>query len=290
MNYKFHPFERAVGIFLMTTMVGSLSTLAGIAVKKNWFDERIHFATHVASATNIRVGSSVLINGLKVGSIDEVELDPNQEIKVTFSIFKKYRRHITAGSHVKFSRHFLVGEKILSITQGKAQGPLIAAGSVLPSEKVMDIAELLDGQKFQDMMGKLDGILNNIDATVALGKGIAAQVNEKQSIRKTLDNIAYSSAEVRKMLPHVVERAPLITKNLNTIMENLQAVTAGLKAASTNLPEGGAKTMDLINESIIVVRAMQKSFFLRGSVEEVKTETAEREKAEVHRRPASAQE
>ncbi|HXH31345.1 MAG TPA: MlaD family protein [Bacteriovoracaceae bacterium] len=283
MNYKFNPFERAVGLFLVLTFFGSIFMALGIAVKKKWFEEKSAYHSYVSSASNIRVGSSVVMAGLKVGQIESVELDHTQKIKVTFNVYKKYESSMLGGTRVQFLRPFIIGDKVLTLTPGTEGAERIAAGSLVPTADSTDLMDLLSGTRIEEMVSKVDSILKNLDDTLILGKDIAIQVGDKKKLQKTLENVAFASQEVRRALPHITQKAPHLYKNLNTTVENLVAISSGLRELQ---PEGSKKTVELLNESVIVLQAMQKSFFLRSGVRDVKAEMKAVQEVEVQRLPA----
>jgi phospholipid/cholesterol/gamma-HCH transport system substrate-binding protein len=286
MKYKFNPFERAVGLFLLVSIFGSFFFGVGIAVKKNWFEEKIYFTTSTDSASNIRSGSSVEMSGLKIGRIEDVDLDENLQINVRFSILKKYAKMMKTGVKAQFSRSFIIGDKVLSLTKSENTAPLLAEGAKIPSEEAMDLMDLMTGDKFQSMLGKLEKTLNNLNETVGIGKDIALQLGDKKQLKVTLDNMAFASKELRKFIPQIVDNAPTMTKDVAQIVRNLTVITDGLKDMqpvmkdmAKNFPEGSKKAMEALNESVVVLRAMQKSFMLKGAVEELKKEEGQRSPA-----------
>lgn len=282
MKYKFNAFERSVGIFISLTIIGTAVIGVGIAFKRNWFEDKASFHTYVDSANNIRTGSSVYIKGLKVGAIEEVELEPSG-IKVSFSILKKYQKSITEGSRVKFLRTFLIGDKTLVIEKGPFESPAIANGSAIPAMKVLDVVDMLNSENLQDTFNKISSVLSNLDETLVLGKDIALQVSDKKKLKITLDNVAFASTELRKVFPVFMKKAPKVGQDMEHIVQNMVVITQGLKElqpiiaqVGKSFPEGSQKTIELLNESIVVLQAMQKSVLLRGSVEEVRGERAQR--------------
>jgi phospholipid/cholesterol/gamma-HCH transport system substrate-binding protein len=294
MRYKFNPYERAVGFFLTFTFFGSISVGIGIAVKKNWFEEKTHYVTYTDSAANIRVGSSVLIAGLKVGKIEEVELEPNHKVRVSFNVLKKYSQNLTEGSKAHFVRPFVIGDKVLTVIEGELDADIIPPGSVIPLADGTDILELLTGKNVEVMMAKIDSILSNLNDTLVVGKDLALQVGDKKKLQKTMENVAFASGEIKKALPHFVARSPQLAQSIDHTMENLALITKGLKdlqpvldEVARKLPEGSDRTIALLNESVTILQAMQKSFLLKGSVAEVKREQSAQEKGEVKRLPAS---
>lgn len=297
MQHKFNPFERAVGVFITGTVVGSLFIGVGIAIKKNWFEEKNFYSAFTNSANNIRVGAVVQIAGMKVGNIEQVELDRNQKIKVTFSVLKKYNTSLTEGAKVQFVRPFIIGDKIINITQGTLGGQSIASGAVLPLEESPDLLDLISGDKIQPMIAKVDQILTNANEALILGKDIANQVGDKKQLQKTMANVAYASDQLKKVLPYFVNKTPEMTENVTAMVENLTALTKGMKELQPfitevvkTMPEGSKKAVDALNESVMVLRAMQKSFFLRGSVEEMKEEKKKEEKKEDQVRDIASEE
>jgi phospholipid/cholesterol/gamma-HCH transport system substrate-binding protein len=280
MGHKFHPFERAVGFFIIFALLGSGVTGIGIAIHKKWFEDKNVYAVYVSSASNIRVGSSVLMAGLKVGAIESVDLDHTKKIKVTFNVLKKYSFSITEGAKIQFIRPFVIGDKVLTIIQGELHHSPVVSGTVLPMQENADLMDLVNGGKIHSMISKVDGILNNIDETLVIGKDLALQVSDKKKIQKITDNVLFASTEIRKILPHLSDKAPTMAQDLQLTMNNLKIISQGLKELQ---PEGSKKTVELLNESVIVLQAMQKSFFLRSHVEAVKSES----KSELKRLPAN---
>lgn len=284
MKYKFNPYERIVGLFLVVAMAGSLIVGIGVAVKKNWFEERVSYVTYTDSASNLREGSSVLMSGLKVGKIENIQLDPVHKIKVTFSVWKEYTHQITDGAKVQFVRPFIIGDKVLTVLQGTADGKIISPGEALPLQAAVDLMEVISGNKLEAVLSRVDSILANLDATMVAGKDIALQVGDKKKLQKTMENLTFASNEIRKVIPHFTARAPEASAQLMATIENLSVISSSLREIQ---PAGSKKTIELLNESVITLQAMQKSFFLRSNVKEVKEEIAEKEKIKQDRAPAS---
>lgn len=285
MRYRFNPYERAVGLFLTVTVFGSLFTGLGIAIKKNWFEEKIPYSTFLSSAANLREGSSVFMSGLRVGKIEKIDLDQDHKVRITFSLIKKYQMQVTRGTRVEFYRPFLIGDKALSLLQGPPGGEIVPAGEVLPTQDSFDLTEALSGKKLEVLIGKVESIITNLDDTIALSKDIAFQVSDKKKIKRALEDLTFASGEVRKVLPGLTATVPGAAQNLTKTIENLSAMTESLRQVQ---PLGTQKTIELLNESVITLRGIQKSFFLRSNVQEVKEEMARKEAPEDQTRaPAS---
>ena len=266
MRYKFNPFERAVGFFLITSVVGSLTVGVGLAVKKNWFEDKITFHTYVSSADNLREGSSVLMSGLKIGKIEEIELDESRQIKVKFTILKKYHSQITQGTKVQFTRPFIIGDKVLTLIQGPVQEKTLLAGSALPIIEQFDFMEMLSGKRLETTMAKVDSIITHLESTMAKTDAIAHAVGDEQKLKETLESLHAAVALVKKNLPQT-------TGQIENTISNLHEVSILLKDSS---PEGSKKLIELLGESVITLKGIQKNYFLRDHVQAAREEEAKR--------------
>jgi phospholipid/cholesterol/gamma-HCH transport system substrate-binding protein len=285
MRYKFNPFERAVGVFLSSAIMGSMALAIGIAVKKHWFEEKNHYYALAKSADGIREGAAVQISGLKVGKIEVVDLKDNGQIKVKFSVLKKYEKTIPHDSVVSFIRPYILGEKIINISLGKKLG-LMKNHATFATAENLDVIDIMTGERAREMLTKTHAILDHVEQVVMIGKDIASQVGDKKKLARTMDNVASASESLRKMLPHVMEKTPEMSKNMATIVANLSSLTSSLKdlepiisEVAKTLPSGSKKAIEALNESVVILRAMQNSFLLKSSVAEVKEEEAKRRPA-----------
>jgi phospholipid/cholesterol/gamma-HCH transport system substrate-binding protein len=293
MRYKFNPFERAVGIFLSSAILGSMTFAIAIAVKKNWFEEKNHYYALAKTADGIREGAAVQISGLKVGKIEVVDLKEDGQIKVKFSVLKKYEKTIPQDSMVSFVRPYILGEKIINISLGKKDIAFMKNEALFATAESLDVIDIMTGDRAREMLTKTHAILDHVEQVVMIGKEIASQVGDKKKLAKTMDNIALASYSLRKMLPHVMEKTPEMSQNVATIVANLSSLTSSLKdlepiisEVAKTLPTGSKKAIEALNESVVILRAMQNSFLLKGSVADVRKEEAKKEE-EAKRKPAS---
>ena len=102
-----------------------------------------------------------------------------------------------------------------------------------------------------------------------------------------LDNVILLTGELNKVLPQMNEDSPQMGKQLSMLVSNLSELTAEFKkltpaigVVAPELPRVSKRAIEGLDELVITLKAMQKSFFLRGNVEDVKDEEAK------HREPA----
>ena len=84
---------------------------------------------------------------------------------------------------------YLEPSKVVAISEEKYddQLPFVRIYTVQDTFRIYETLE--------EVLGKVDNILLNIDKTIAMGRDIAYQVGEKKRIAETMDNLAIASDE-----------------------------------------------------------------------------------------------
>lgn len=326
MKVKFNKFERIAGLFVLTAIGGTLVAGAVIAVKKGWFERKVELKTKFETASGLNPGTQVQMSGLRIGSVDSVELVADNEVIVTFTIPHKHLLKIRKNSHAQTIRPFLIGDKVLEITVGTADSPQLEPGEFVSSTASTDLMDLLGGRKlgaFLEEMGSIMGSMKTIikafgeerraenvirvfDEVLPLFKNVNSMANEvtelgkqanhNKNMKKMVENVVLATDQINKALPEivsVVQTSPHLAKDMVSIVENLSKLTAEMtqilpafSQVAPEIPLATKRAIEAMDEAVVVLKAMQKSFLLKGSVEEVREEE-EKRKREGERLPAS---
>lgn len=279
MKYKFNPFERAVGLFLSVAIIGSFLIGVGVAVNKNLFEDKAYYFSYVSSASNIRSGSAVFLDGLKIGKIEQLDLDEEGKIRVKYSVLKKYIHGITLGTKAQFVRPFIFGDKVLNISRNISSKKILKSGSVIPLIEGTDIMDALTGEKVNTLLTRFDDLTIHLNDLVLASRDIMIQAKEKDKVKRILENLAIASNQLKRS-PKLAKDVSVILSNLNQITTELNELKPVFSKFAHQLPEGTAKSIQLLNETVTTVKALQKNYFLKGHVETIKKE-------ELNRLPAS---
>jgi phospholipid/cholesterol/gamma-HCH transport system substrate-binding protein len=343
MNVKFNKYERAAGLFVIVAIIGSFAIAISVAVQKGWFAHKVQFSTVFENADGVHSGTGVQIAGLHAGSVEEVELKGENKIKVTFTVLQKFAEHIRQDSKAQLVRPFIIGERVLEVTVGKDNSPILAENSLLPSYETLDLmtllsnktlinnmesmAEMVDKLKvlllaFSDqdraksivrIFDKLEPLVNNLND---MGLGLATlskQATKHDNLAIVLDNTKRLTNELNAVLPIVKKNAPELGRNMTIIVNNLaqltqdfnvvlpmlkakapglgsditkimsnlaqitqdlRTLTPAIVEMAPTLPKTGRRTVELIDEFVVLAKALQKSFLLQSNVEEVRKEEA----------------
>lgn len=319
MKIRFNKFEKVAGLFVGVAILASVLGLVGIAVKNGWFALKVKYATEIDSADGVHAGTIVQISGLRVGAVTAVELQSNDRVRVEFEVFEKFSSKIRSDSSVQMYRPFILADKVLDVTVGSDEAETLKPGSLLPTHSGSDIMDMLSGRKMGMILSSFDNLasslkivgeafsnpqrtkdlvtmLDNLKPLVQNLNQMSQEVvkitsvaNKQKRVESIVESLAQISKELNKAMPAFTKEVPdvgvqmgMIVKNLNTLTAEFQKLTPAIAAIAPELPRTSRRAVEALDETVIVLKAMQKSFLLRGKVDEVREEEG--------RRPANSSE
>ena len=313
MKIRFNKFEKVAGLFVGTAILGCVIALAGIAVTNGWFALKVSYRTELDSADGVHAGTVVQIAGLRVGSVTDVELETNDKVLVRFEVLEKFRSKIRKNSHVQMFRPFILAEKVLEVSVGGEGEPQMAIGANIPLTATSDIMDLLSGKKmgsalasfdkladslrivgeaFADpvrthalvqMLDRLNPLVQNLNIMSIEVVKVTNAANRQKNLETIVTNLAQMSTELRGVLPAFTREVPdvgqqlgQIVKNLNVLTTEFQKLTPAIAVLAPELPRTSRRAVEALDETVVLLKAMQRSFLLRGNVQDVKREEMRR--------------
>jgi phospholipid/cholesterol/gamma-HCH transport system substrate-binding protein len=312
---KFNKFERVAGLFVLFAIGGVLVTALSVAIKQGWFESKIFYSTIFENADGIHQGTLVQMAGLKAGAVDAVELQTDNKIRVHFYLLGRFKERVHEDSVTQLIRPFVIGERVLDVGVGSEKSPLMAANSAIPSVGTVDFISLLNGKTWNNYLGRvgelldnmkflinsfadkgrIEGLVKTIDRVDPLIKNmntmsvevikLSKQASSNNGVEKLVSNLAITTAEINKILPELNRQNPALAKDMAFMIKNvavmMNAMGPALKSIEPELPGASLRLIEALNETVVVLKAMQKSYFMKGSVREVHEEEA------LRRAPAS---
>ncbi len=312
MHIKFNKFERVAGFFVLTAIVGTGLFGLSVAIKQGWFEEKITYSTTFENADGIHPGTLVQMAGLRAGSVEDVELQSDNKIRVQFFILGKFQNKVKQDSSAQLIRPFIIGERVLEVSVGQ-EGEMLAENAVVPSEETTDLMTLMSGKKLSQSLKQIGGMLSSVqrlaesflqeDRTDSMIRifdqldpflgnmntmskeviKLSRQATGDENMKKLMINAALLTKELNKIIPEMNNSNPQAGQQLAQMMNNMAELTESMKAMSLvfkdlgpELPGTARRAMEALNEATVLMKALQKSFLLRGNVEDVREEEAKR--------------
>lgn len=293
MKIRFNKYEKVAGLFVGVAIVASVTGLAGVAIKNGWFESKVKYATELESADGVHNGTAVQISGLRVGAVTSVTLESDHRVRITFEVLEKFANKIRKDSSVQMYRPFILADKVLDISVGSETAEFLEPGSILPTHSGTDIMDVLSGKKMGQMLSSFDNLAGSLKIVGEAFSNPERTKNLVQVLDKVnplVNNLNSMSAEFTKIavyanksLPHFQKEVPdvgnqlgQIVKNLNVLTTEMQKLTPAISVIAPELPRTSRRAVEALDETVVLLKAMQKSFLLRGKVDEVRQEEGRR--------------
>lgn len=311
MAIKFNKFERIAGLLVLGSIISGLAILVSLAIKQGWFDQKVRYHTFFENADGVHSGTTVQIAGLKAGSVIDVELTAENKIRVDFQILSKFQPRVRTNSQAQLIRPFVIGERVLEVTVGSEKNPILGANQQMNATETTDLLTLLSGNRlgpYLEMIGaavsnirflaenmlskqrteamvrmfdRLDPLLINLNRMSLEVVTLAKQTNKNENLGGLLVELRRTTSELNKFLPAIEREAPAMATNMVKLIDNLSLLTQEFKvvlpalaAVAPELPQASRRALEALDEAVVLIKAMQKNMFLRGSVNEVREQEA----------------
>ncbi len=238
--------------------------LAGLVIAFLWFagsqlsDHTARYETYFASVgSGLSAGSPVRVNGVQLGRVAEVALDPADLTRVRVTMDVAIDAPIRSDSVASLEIQSLAGTTAIEITAGSKDAPPIA---------------LTDGQRYPVIWSResklnqiVDAVPNLLAKITDLTDQLQSVVNEKnrQAITDTLDNISQLTAVAaahREDLAHLLQDSATDAHDLHQSIANLNDMTKKLDQIADQAGAAVRNLNGLVQEN----RAPLKDFTQNG--------------------------
>lgn len=273
--------ERLAGTFVLLA-VGLLVWLLITSQKtQNLFEDEISLYATMSSIQAVNKDTNVIISGLDVGTVTDVNIDDNNQVIITMSILEKYQKLIRTDSTAELLdfKFALLGKSVIEISVGSPQLPIIKDGSTLVIKESFNLVQLI--AKFepvlitlQDSIERTNEILQAIDP-----KQVGANIDNLESISSNFKaitqqirqgeglagNVIYNDDMKADMLT-TTENLKILTERTKNIIEQTSALLTSLQKQADQLPEITEKVKPLLDEADKTIKATQKIWPLSSSM------------------------
>jgi len=229
--------ELKIGLVSIIT-IGALFIGVNYLKGLNILSSRITYYAQYENIGGLQVGSSVLVNGYKVGTVSNIDLliENNQELLVTISIEKEFA--MPSNTICKIVNQDLMGTKGISLLLGDATD-FLAVGDTLNGSVEGTLQDEVNAQilplknKAEQLIGSMDSVMMIV--TAVLNKDTRESLrNSLQSLDKTFLLMTETMIKVDSMVAVNDDRITKVVRNLESITSNLESSNGDIKNILTN--------------------------------------------------------
>ena len=247
--------ELKVGLFAVVLLLvgwGVIRFLQGTDV----FSSYNTYYAYYDNVGGIQPASPVMIHGVKVGSVLEVELneDPTKGVEVTLSVDERYA--VPADSKAKIFSDGLMGGKAVEIVYGSSSEMIPDDGTIesLVEQDLMQMAS----SEMEGIIAKVTAIMDSMTTTLeGVNNLIAANTDNISEIVKNVDGVTGSVNEMlakeKQHLEEAMASLSRFSKSLGDNAEQVDSIIGNMNTFSTKLAEA-----DIVSEIEATVAQLNK--------------------------------
>ena len=229
--------EFKIGLFAIIcimALIYGINYLKGVNILN---DNRDFYAVY-ENIGGLQVGSSVLVNGYKVGIVSNIDLltEQNQNLLITISLNKEF--DMATNTICKIVNQDLMGSKGIALVLGDNE-ELIAIGDTLISGIEGSLQEEVNAQilplknKAEELISSIDSVMMIV--TAVLNKNTRDNLrNSLSSLDKTFELMSKTMIKIDSMVDLNDERISKVVYNLESITSNFESSNGEIKNILTN--------------------------------------------------------
>lgn len=265
--------EVKIGLFAVV-MIGcawaGIRFLSGIDIFSR---NNVYYAAY-DQISGVQAASPVVIRGVKVGTVTEIQFDPTQSDKVIVQLSVKRQIPIPKDSEAQIMSGSIMGAKTIDIKLGQA-GECLQSGDTLRSSRNRDLMDVAGSeleffkQRIVTLTDDISRTLGNINTlletnathlngTISHIDGITGHVDQLLTAeREDLERAVRNLANFTQTLDDNGERLDSIVGHMNTLTaqladqeftENLTGAVEQLNRILTGIHEGEGTLGSLMND------------------------------------------
>lgn len=244
--------ETRVGLFVLMGII--IFALSVILIEDITLEKGYKIKVVFDNAEGLPVKGQVKVAGVEVGKVKDIELVKGKAL-VTVGMKPDVKIHKDAKA--KIISVGMVGNKLLELTSGSPDEPLLQDGDVIYGESSMDLNSIIDSasEGLDDLVGQLK----------ILEKGGKLEVN----LNKIMSNLEEITRKLDSSLGKNGEHIKVAVKNINKASKDIAEVSKKFKDLKINDSvlsklmddkELGEKVENIINSLEKVGKNLEKRF------------------------------
>jgi phospholipid/cholesterol/gamma-HCH transport system substrate-binding protein len=191
-------FKIRLGLFVAVGLAIFVLAVFIIGKQKNLFNPVFRLTTTFYNVSGLQVGNNIRFSGINVGTVDNISILNDSTVLVVMMIRNDVKKFIRADCRAAIGSEGLIGDKLIIITQGSFDYPLISEGQHLTSDEPVEMDAIMASLKVTaDNAAIISDQLAEIMIKVNSGTGTLGRLISDSTIagnlNQTMQNLKSSS-------------------------------------------------------------------------------------------------
>lgn len=201
-------FKVRLGLFVAGGLALFVLAIFIIGKQKNLFNPVFKLTTTFYNVSGLQVGNNIRFSGITVGTVDHMEIINDSTVRVDMLIKMEIKQFIKTDSEVAIGSEGLIGDRLLIISQGSFDAPLVEESDQLESiEPVETDAIMLSLQVTAGNAEIITNQLAEIMTKINSGEGTLGRLIQDTTIAQNLDQTIVNLKKSSKGLNENMEAA-----------------------------------------------------------------------------------
>jgi len=140
-------FKVRLGLFIAGGLALFVLTIFIIGKQKNLFNPVFRLTTTFYSISGLQVGNNIRFSGINVGTVDNIKIINDSTVRVGMLIKKDVQQFIKEDCEAAIGSEGIIGDRLLIITQGSSDAPMIKDGQRLASTEPVETDAIMASLK-----------------------------------------------------------------------------------------------------------------------------------------------
>ncbi len=268
-------FKIRLGLFVLVGTMIFIFAVFLIGKQKNLFNPVFKLSTTFSNVSGLQVGNNVRFSGINVGTVESISIINDSSVMVEMIIRQEIKQFIKTDCKVKIGSEGLIGDKLLVISQGSPDFPLVKNGQKLESTEPIETDAIMLSLKSTAENAKIisailiqtllkinsgNGTLGRLIQDSSIAENFSISMLNLKKTTKSIEGTAINAEAMSLQLTEIVSAinhgngtlATLIKDS--TIAENLGITIVNLKSSAESLDEN----MNALKENVFLKRYYTK--------------------------------
>jgi len=254
-----------LGFFVIIGLILFVLAVYFIGDKQKMFGKTNHLSAVFNNVDGLQLGNNVRFSGVNVGTVLEIQMVNDTNIKVDMIIDKNNFKYIKKDAVATIGSDGLVGSMIINILPGgDPSAKPVEPGDVIKSVNRIRTADLLstlsrtndNAAQLTENLLKITDEVNNGNGTIGL---LLHDIQMAEDLKKSIHYLKISGKETSESLANLNKLIASLSKDKNNVIGVLKdsAVANDIKNVFSNLDKSSAEIDNVIsnlNKTILNIK------------------------------------
>jgi phospholipid/cholesterol/gamma-HCH transport system substrate-binding protein len=201
-------FKVRLGLFIAGGLALFVFAIFIIGRQKNLFNPVFKLTTTFHSISGLQVGNNIRFSGINVGTVDDVRIINDSTVRVGMLIKKEVQQFIKEDCEAAIGSEGIIGDRILVITQGSSDAPMVKDGQQLVSTEPVETDAIMANLNVSSWnAGIITEQLAEIMTKINSGNGTLGRLIQDSTIAENINATIVNLKKSSKGLDENMEAA-----------------------------------------------------------------------------------